>query len=106
MHSHIHGHRFPCRDLFFNDLNLSKLVSISKSLDIFISFAVLIIVNSQQIIPECLKTIIKFYITLMVFVGQQFGEGVAEMAFSSLYHVRGFSWKDLKVAVTQQLEAG
>lgn len=83
MHSRIHGHRFPCRDLFFNDLNLSKLVSISKSLDIFISFAVLIIVNSQQIIPECLKTIIKFYITSHGFCGQQFGEG-SRNGFSSL----------------------
>ena len=106
MHSHIHGHRFPCRDLFFNDLNLSKLVSISKSLDIFISFAVLIIANSQQIIPECLKTIIKFYITSHGFCGSAVWRGCSRNGFSSLYHVRGFSWKDLKVAVTQQLEAG
>lgn len=44
-------------------------------MDIFISFAVLIIVNSQQIIPECLKTIIKFYITSHGFCGSAVWRG-------------------------------
>lgn len=68
----------PMQRSIFNDLNLSKLVSISKSLDIFISFAVLIIVNSQQIIPECLKTIIKFYITSHGFCGSTVLERVQQ----------------------------
>ena len=76
-------------------------------MDIFVSFAVLIIITAQQIIPtECLKTIIKFYITSHGFCGSAIWKGCNRNGFSSLHHVRGFSWKDLMVGVTQQLEAG